>query len=1218
MWKLKNKGLKKPFYFFFFGVFMFKKIFIISFMLILLIFIPQTFALDTHDNLTSNDYYFNSSNSDDGDGSLNNPYRDLEGNIKAYSENYLANGEYNLENVLISDVSFIGEDCEKTVINCHGHTLNITKSLKLKNIILTDFTIINLGSLTAENTIFQYGYGLGIDKYGNSRGGAIYSPYNPSKTYTVTLKNTTFKNNYDEYGGAIYMDGGVLKITNSKFIDNMAYNYGGSIACEYETLLEINRSDFINSKSVNDAGGAIYLKLSNLTLNRVNIINSSSTFGAAITALDSNLYLTRLNAYNNHAKYDGGAIYQIYGKNTIQNSNFINNTANNGGAIFLDNLTSHLIISNTFTNNTAACCGGAIYSLFNTRITTRNTFSKNNALIDPNLYESSQITINTSDYTIYINNNTFSGDIPAYYNLKDHNLTTPVKTQQYGGNCWAFASIAALESCILKASGVALDLSEENMKNLAEKYSDYGWFLETNEGGYNNMAIGYLTSWLGPVFEINDTYDDFSTLSQVFNSLTHIQNVVFLKRDNYTDNDEIKRAILTYGGVATGICYYDEYLNNLSYYCYKIFDYPNHAVTIVGWDDTYSKDNFWGNPDIDGAWIVKNSWGESWGDDGYFYVSYCDRKLAQVGVAESAYTFAFTDPLKYDKNYQYDFAGKTNYFSSNEGKIYYQNIFKAGDDEILAAVSTHFEKTCNWTFTVYVNDELKLTQSGVSSSGYYTIHLDKLISLKKDDEFKIIFKIGGNGSYRIPICEKSYSDKFISSKGVSFFSYDGEEWFDLYTSSAPSVASLKAFTLLSKVKCNLTVNITDNQFNPVEISVKIVDEYGYNVQSGNVSFKIENHTITIGVVNGSASLKHNFTKGGLLNVSVSFKSDIYEDAFHQEFFNVNITDSYIKADNLTNYMINQTLYSITLLDENHNALANKTDSKGVSRINLNLEIGEYEVYIRFDGDNKVLKSDNSSVIFVKPSVITAKNTKFTQNSKFYIKLLNQSGEALVGENVKITIDNKEYFAETSQSGEINFNINLANGRHLIGIFNPQTLDSSLRNIEVTDKISENSDITMYWGANSFYKVRIFDDFGNPQSGGVVTFTISSKTLTAVSDANGYLYLPITLNSGKYTIKAEYCGFEVTNTVVVKSTLITKDKKIKKGKTLKFHAKLLNSNGKVLKGKKIIFKLKNKKYTAKTNKKGIVTIKIKKLKVGKYTITTSFGKLKIKNRIIVKK
>ena len=105
-----------------------------------------------------------------------------------------------------------------------------------------------------------------------------------------------------------------------------------------------------------------------------------------------------------------------------------------------------------------------------------------------------------------------------------------------------------------------------------------------------------------------------------------------------------------------------------------------------------------------------------------------------------------------------------------------------------------------------------------------------------------------------------------------------------------------------------------------------------------------------------------------------------------------------------------------------------------------------------------------------------------------------------------------------------------------------------------------------------------------------------------TDNQGYATLKLTLKPGKFTVK---------------KTLITKNKKIKKGKTLTYTAKLLNKNGKKLKNKKITFKINGKKYKAKTNKKGVAKIKVKNLKKGKYKIKTSYGKQKNTNTITVK-
>ena len=105
------------------------------------------------------------------------------------------------------------------------------------------------------------------------------------------------------------------------------------------------------------------------------------------------------------------------------------------------------------------------------------------------------------------------------------------------------------------------------MKNLIALYSDYGWNMVTNEGGYDAMPFGYFASWLGPVDEMSDLFDDKSVLSPILNSILHIQNILFLKRDNYTDNDAIKTAIMKYGAVGTSI-YFDSYYlkNGTDYY----------------------------------------------------------------------------------------------------------------------------------------------------------------------------------------------------------------------------------------------------------------------------------------------------------------------------------------------------------------------------------------------------------------------------------------------------------------------------------------------------------------------------------------------------------------------------------------------------------------------------------------------------------------------------
>ena len=918
------------------------------------------------------DLYFDASASVDGDGSKNSPYKYLNSRLQDGKTAFFAKGTYSLSKNSLNDVSIFGEDALNTIIKRNGG-IRVYNTVVIDNVTFAGITFYS-GIINATNSIFENG--TGVQDSRNKFGGVFYN------LNRLNINNCTFSHNYAEYGGVIYSDeiGSIYTIVNSTFKNNTALRFGGVIACDGLILVNINDTKIIYDDSTYDAGGAIYLKNAFLNSYNLTISNCKATFGPAVTSLSSMLLLVNFTAENNQAKYQGGAIYAMYSSILIDNSTFANNSASSGGALFIDE-SNVLIINNTkFISNTARLQAGAIYSLLNSDSTFENiTYIGNKAFNNNDLYETSEVNIiiGNGNYTMHHYSNQTVVVIPSRYNLVDDGFVTPIKDQQDGGNCWAFAAIAALESCLLKASGTTYDLSEGNMKNLIALFSDYGWsIIEPNEGGNDEMSTDYLVSWLGPINESSEGSDDINHLSAVLNSVVHVQNVLYLKRNSFTDNDAIKEAILKYGAVGTSLYMIG---NNQ---CYKGDANPNHAVTIVGWDDNYSRNNFYSKPEGDGAWIVKNSWGANWGNNGYFYVSYYDEKFAEVGKYAS-FTFILNDTLKFDKNYQYDIGGKTDYLFHRANTIWYKNIFTAGDDEYLAAVSTYFEKDTDWEISINVNGVTKLTKVGSSKVGYYTINLDDIVKLSKNDEFEVVFKITVRGDAGIPISEEMSLDKLTYRQGISYFSFNGETWTDLfdYSSTYPGhnyesqVACIKAFTYLNKVNTQTTLTLSNFTINSIKVTANVLNEFGYAVNTGNITLNINSDKYVLNVNNGVAELVYNFTSKGNYVFNVNFDAIGYNNSFAQTTFDIGDINANLVIKNIT--YGDDLIANITFVDE-FGRLLNAT-------VTLNISDKSYLIDV-----------NNGSAIFKIPDTFNS--------DKYDAKLYYTCNYLSVNKNIQFSID----------------------------------------------------------------------------------------------------------------------------------------------------------------------------------------------------------------------
>ena len=171
-----------------------------------------------------------------------------------------------------------------------------------------------------------------------------------------------------------------------------------------------------------------------------------------------------------------------------------------------------------------------------------------------------------------------SSNLPKAYDLRNfggQNYVTPVKDQANAGTCWIFATMAALESHLLKTEGKTYDFStnydfsENNLKNVMSNIGRQGINRTIMDGGNSNFALSYLLRWSGPILDEFDKYDvdnngyPANNLPIEFNnSAKHIQGVKYIhKRANATDNDEIKRAIMNYGGVVTSMWWIRDFNN---------------------------------------------------------------------------------------------------------------------------------------------------------------------------------------------------------------------------------------------------------------------------------------------------------------------------------------------------------------------------------------------------------------------------------------------------------------------------------------------------------------------------------------------------------------------------------------------------------------------------------------------------------------------------------
>lgn len=408
---------------------------------------------------------------------------------------------------------------------------------------------------------------------------------------------------------------------------------------------------------------------------------------------------------------------------------------------------------------------------------------------------------------------TSRGALPASYDLRDVGKVDPVSDQGDLGVCWAIAADSAAAGSI-RDQFPQLSLSamhtawfcyhgneEEEFAPLAQPYL---------AGGNDARAVGTLAAWKGPVTSDKAplSVDQPTALSESlrYQADFHLQDAYYMPTGIYgggknVSTDIIKQLLMSVGPVTTN--YYSHGLNSYNPDTYAVYNSTSrasdHAVLIVGWDDNYSKDNFVaGNqPQNDGAWLVRNSWGSDWGDDGYFWLSYEDKTI----VSGNAYLLEEAD--NYANNYQYDTTGWS--FSlatdpSNPTTGTAANIFTAEGNEQLEAVSFYTtDAGTSYHISIYTGVDDGQPTSGTCAlaeqsgretyAGYHTIELDQPVALEKGQRFSIVVTFE-NPSYRMPVpiewCQMpspNYVPVYLGNGGESYV-YANGAWYDVAGSTS--------------------------------------------------------------------------------------------------------------------------------------------------------------------------------------------------------------------------------------------------------------------------------------------------------------------------------------------------------------------------------------------------------------------------------------------------
>ncbi|MCM1283106.1 MAG: lectin like domain-containing protein [Muribaculaceae bacterium] len=391
-----------------------------------------------------------------------------------------------------------------------------------------------------------------------------------------------------------------------------------------------------------------------------------------------------------------------------------------------------------------------------------------------------------------------SSIVPARYDLREKGRLSAIRNQGSYGTCWAFAATSALESSLYPEEQELFSVDHMTMSN--------SFHVNQYDGGEYTMGMAYLAAWQGPVYEKDDPYGDGETDASL-DAVRHVQEMRIIDGKSY---EAIKAAVFQYGGVQSSLystiqssggnpAYYNR---ETSAYCYIGTEKPNHDVVIIGWDDNYPSENFNTPLEGDGAFICQNSWGETFGEDGVFYVSYYD---TNIGTHNVVYTRV--EPVNnYDNIYQSDLCGWVGKMGYDSEEIYGANVFTARGDETVRAAA-FYATGADTEYDIYIvhdfvdedsfENRVRVASGKLKQAGYYTIDFHAPEDVRAGERYAVLLRVRTPGAAHPMAIEYDSGDYALTTvdleDGEGYISYNGRKFVNVKEKKESNLC-IKAFT----------------------------------------------------------------------------------------------------------------------------------------------------------------------------------------------------------------------------------------------------------------------------------------------------------------------------------------------------------------------------------------------------------------------------------------